>query len=154
RVSLLGLPLVETLPIHLCSILGFIGLWAYFSGSRLAYDLVYFWTFAGTGHALITPAAPAGFPDLRYFLYFAGHGILVLSACYSPCGLRRGPVRGSLGRAFLALQAWALVAALVNAIFHMNFLYLRAKPDTASLFDVLGPWPWYLLSLEGVALAS
>ena len=27
-------------------------------------------------------------------------------------------------------------------------------PPTTTLFDVLGPWPWYLLALELLALAS
>lgn len=30
--------------------------------------------------------------------------------------------------------------------------YLRAKPRNPSLFDFLGPWPWYLAASEGIAL--
>lgn len=34
-----------------------------------------------------------------------------------------------------------------------NYLFICHKPPTPSLIDALGPWPWYVLSLEGVGLA-
>ena len=32
-------------------------------------------------------------------------------------------------------------------------MFLRAKPVTGSALDLLGPWPWYILSVEGMGLA-
>ena len=29
-------------------------------------------------------------------------------------------------------------------------MYLNAKPPGATIYSILGPWPWYILSLEGV----
>ena len=40
----------------------------------------------------------------------------------------------------------------VNFLTGGNYMFLARKPETASLLDVLGPYPWYLLSLEAVAL--
>jgi uncharacterized membrane protein YwaF len=31
-------------------------------------------------------------------------------------------------------------------------MYLRAKPPTASLFDLMGPWPWYLAVATAVGV--
>jgi len=32
-------------------------------------------------------------------------------------------------------------------------MFLRAKPDTPTLLDDLGPWPWYILSATALGLA-
>ena len=33
-------------------------------------------------------------------------------------------------------------------------MFTRSPPPTGSLLDVLGPWPWYLLACEAVALVA
>lgn len=42
---------------------------------------------------------------------------------------------------------------LVIALFHTpgNYMFLKAKPVNGSLLDILGPYPWYIISLEVVA---
>jgi hypothetical integral membrane protein (TIGR02206 family) len=48
---------------------------------------------------------------------------------------------------------YMLLVGLVNALIGSNYLFIAHKPYTPSLLDVLGPWPWYILSAEAVGLA-
>jgi|CXWL01.1.fsa_nt_gi hypothetical integral membrane protein (TIGR02206 family) len=154
RVGSLGMRVSDTLPFELCSALFFIGAYAYWTQKPWAFDIIYFWTFAGTLHSLVTPTPRAGFPDLNYFQYFTAHGLLVLSAVYSVAVLRRVPARGSLWRAYLGLQAFTVLVAIIDYFSGMNYLYLRAKPPSPTMLDAFGEWPWYLVGGETVALFS
>jgi uncharacterized membrane protein YwaF len=42
---------------------------------------------------------------------------------------------------------------LINKLVDGNYMFLSHKPDSASLLDVLGPYPWYILSMEGLLLS-
>jgi uncharacterized membrane protein YwaF len=48
--------------------------------------------------------------------------------------------------------AWYAVIAVVNFAFGANYAFQCAKPPQASLFDHLGPWPWYNFSAIGLGL--
>ena len=37
-------------------------------------------------------------------------------------------------------------------IFESNYFWLMDKPPAGSLLDLMGPWPWYILVGEFVAL--
>ena len=41
---------------------------------------------------------------------------------------------------------WAAFAFTFNVIAGTNYGYLNRKPPTASVLDVLGPWPVYLFA--------
>jgi hypothetical integral membrane protein (TIGR02206 family) len=154
RVAFMGVDPVLTLPFELCNALFFIGAYALWTDRRLAHELVFFWTFGGTVHSLITPTPGEGFPSLEYVRYFAAHGLLVLVAVYVVLALGREMTFRSLLRAFVSVQLFEIAVGIIDWVFDQNFLYLRYPPPSPTLFDALGPWPYYLSSLEVVAFVS
>ena len=58
----------------------------------------------------------------------------------------------SIWRAWLVTNGYAAVVAAANWMLGTNFGYLAAKPTQPSVLDYLGPWPWYILGMEVLAL--
>jgi len=54
----------------------------------------------------------------------------------------------------IALNLYGLTALSLDLAFGWNYGYLLYKPSQPSLFDFLGSWPWYLVSIEAIALAN
>lgn len=140
-------------PLHLCDIAVFVGALALFTQKQLPFELLYYWGMTGTLLAMLTPELAEDFPHHRFIFYFAQHGSLVIGAVFLVVGLNMRPERWSALRAWLCLNVVALGVGLVDYLFAVNFLYLRHKPDVATPLDWFGPWPWYLLACEGLALA-
>ena len=40
----------------------------------------------------------------------------------------------------------------VNKVLGTNFGFASRPPDNPSLIDHLGPWPWYLFSMQAIAV--
>ena len=102
--------------------------------------------------ALLTPNLLEPFPSFLTVQFFVGHGLDVTATLYLVWSRQARPRPGSAGRAMLALNVYAAIAGTFDWIFKTNYMYLRAKPQNASLLDFLGPWPWYIVASEGVAL--
>jgi len=45
-----------------------------------------------------------------------------------------------------------LFSYLVNQALGSNYMFTSGKTGSASMLDLLGPYPWYLLSMVGVGL--
>jgi len=144
----------KMLPLHLCSVLVFLSAALLISKSQALYEIVYFLGIAGASQALLTPdAGRYGFPHLRFFQIFISHGIIVTAAIFittvegyrpTPRSLTRVAIRGTLYMGFVAI---------VNTAIGSNYLFIAHKPETASLLDVLPPWPWYIPIIELIGLA-
>ena len=51
------------------------------------------------------------------------------------------------GVAYGTALAWAAVLIPLNAVLGTNYGFVNEPPDGASLIDLLGPWPTYLIWL-------
>lgn len=59
---------------------------------------------------------------------------------------------GCVARALAATALYASIIMPLNYVLDSSYLYLRHKPEQATLIDLLGPWPWYILGLALVAV--
>ncbi|MFC5701122.1 TIGR02206 family membrane protein [Cohnella faecalis] len=143
----------EALPFQLCSIMVWLSAVLCFWRNRVLYEIVFFLGILGALQALLTPNLDETFPQFRYFHFFAGHiAIVAVPVLLTAVDGYRPNFRSAL-RALGWLHLLAIPAAITNAAVGTNFMFLARKPSTASLLDLLAPWPWYLLELELVAIA-
>jgi len=147
-------PWLERLPMHLCDWVTFIAAAALILRRQTLYELTYFWGLAGTLQATITPDLPYGFPHFYFFTFNISHSGILIAAAFLTFGMKFRPQLVSILRAFLWLQSYLVVTVSINLLIDQNYGYLCRKPINPSLLDHLGPWPWYILSLELFALVS
>jgi hypothetical integral membrane protein (TIGR02206 family) len=141
------------LPLHLCSVFVFLSAIMLVTRSYRIYEFAYFLGIAGAIQPIFTPDLGIySFPHLRYFQVFISHGSIVTAAVFMTVIEGYRPTWGSFGRAFLWTNVYMAIVGIVNGVIGSNYLFLARKPETASLIDVLGPWPWYILSLEVIGL--
>ncbi|WP_186438184.1 TIGR02206 family membrane protein [Cohnella terricola] len=143
---------VYSLPFQLCSIMMWLSALLLLTRSRRLYEVTFFLGLMGALQALLTPNLDAGYPQFRFFHFFIAHGAIIGASLFLTVIEDYRPTTASIFRALGWLHALAVPAAITNAVAGTNFMFLARKPDTASLLDLLAPWPWYLLELELVAL--
>ncbi|GLI83443.1 permease [Rossellomorea marisflavi] len=143
---------IETnLPFQLCSLSIYLCVIMLLTKSYRLFEVTYFASMAGALIAMITPELFYGFPHIRYFQFFIAHAAIILSAFYM-IWMEGFHVRFiSVLRAFISLNAIAVVVYFIDRITGANYMFLAHKPYNVSPIDYLGPYPWYLLSLEFVA---
>jgi hypothetical integral membrane protein (TIGR02206 family) len=136
--------LSTALPLQLCDAGIFVAAFALVLRTRLLVEVTYFWGLAGTIQALVTPEVPDRFPKFPYFQYYFAHGGIITAALFLVVGLGLWPRRGAVLRVFVVTVTYTLIVGAVDAATGANYMFLRAKPSTGSLLDLLGPWPWYV----------
>lgn len=142
----------DVLPFHLCDFLILVAAFTLVTLDRTAAELLLFWALTGTVLAMLGPDLQTGFPSWAFVGFFLLHGLVVVAAAVVTFGFDRPPREGAPWRVFALTNAYALVVGIVNAAFGTNYLFLRAKPQGATLLDWFGPWPVYLFAAEAAAL--
>lgn len=141
--------LQESLPLHLCPLTGYLAVLMLLTRNYYLYEFVYFMGIAAPGLSLLTPDIDRyGFPHYKFFLFFISHSLPVTAALYMTIVEGCQPSLGSIGRIAVEINVLMLSVWILNAVLGSNYIFLNRKPRTTSLYDLLGPWPWYILGLE------
>lgn len=145
-------PSLDTsVPLQLCDVAEVTAAYALWSQRHWAFALTYYWGLVLSSQALITPdigTPETGAPDFPHHLFvtfFMLHVLVVWAAIYLTWGRGMRPTWRDYRLAVVATLAWAAFSFTFNVITGTNYGYLNRKPPTASLLDVLGPWPLYLI---------
>ena len=137
----------HSLPLQLCDLAAMAAVWALWSHSPTAFALTYFWGLTLTSQAFLSPELSGpDFPSPQFLSFFGMHSLVLWAAIYLTWGVGLRPDWRSYRTAVLATIGWGVVMFAFNQIAGTNYGFLNAKPQVESLLDVLGPWPWYLLS--------
>lgn len=152
RLYLGNFDITEDLPLQLCNILPLLMIIGLAYRSRLILSVTFFWILAGTAQANITPTLFNVFPHYEAIRYWAIHVGLPVLAVYTFYVLGYRYTMYDAVRSALGLNVLAAFIYPINLALGANYLYLNAKPPAGTIYDLLGPWPWYIISIEALML--
>ena len=143
------------LPLHLCSVLVWLGALMLVTKSYRIYEFMYLLGVAGAIQALVTPDLGIyGFPHFRFFQTFLSHGLIVTSAIFMTVVEGFRPTFKSILRVVVWTNVYALIIFFVNSALGSNYLMINYKPDLPSILDLMPEWPVYILYMELIGLVS
>jgi hypothetical integral membrane protein (TIGR02206 family) len=141
------------LPLQLCSVSQYLGAAMLLTRSDRLFQYVYYTAIAGALPALLTPSLVGyGFPHFRFWEYVITHVLIVCAPLYMTLAEGCRPRPGSVLRVVVAMNVFMAFAGALNWLLGSNYLFLSEKPAGPTPFDYLGPWPWYILGLEGMGV--
>lgn len=142
------------LPLHLCAVTAWCSVYILLTRSYRVYEIVYFVGIAGATQALLTPEADMyALPHFRAVQTFAGHGMIVIALVYMTTIEGFRPTWSSIWKTMLVANVYMVAVTGINYLIGSNYMYTMRKPSAASVLDLMGPWPWYLIPAELLALS-
>jgi len=143
------------LPLHLCSVLVWVGALMLVTKNYRIYEFMYFMGIGGALQAVMTPDIGIyGFPHFRFFQTFISHGLIITSAIYMTVVEGFRPTWKSVLRVAIWMNVYALIIYFVNNAIGSNYLMINHKPELPSLLDLLPAWPVYILYIELIGVIT
>jgi len=134
------------LPLFLCSLLALlIPIFTHYRKYWM-FEILVFWIIGGTLQAVITPDIPEGFPSFDYFRYWVVHLGLLVIIFYVVFVFNMKPTLRSVLKSFLAFHIYLVIVAILNYVLDANYFYLMEKPQSATMMDHFGEWPYYVIA--------
>lgn len=150
-----------SLPLYLCDVVSIVLAVALIGKKQRWAEVGYFWGIAGTTQGLLTPTLEFTWTSPEYYAFFIQHAAVPIAALSLVFARGLAPQSGAwwrvvrwswvyMGTVFLINKTMGAMTFL-NLDREPNYGFLNRKPDVASLFDIMGPWPWYLLTVQVIA---
>lgn len=135
------------LPLHLCTMSGYICAFALITQNQRAFEFAAYWGVSGGIHSILTPELLHGIDPLLYIEYYVLHGGIFFAAIFLSVHLKMRVRKNSWLQVFLLSQLLLPFIFLVNWILGSNYMYMNEKPKVDSPF-LIGEWPVYILFIE------
>lgn len=142
----------EELPLYLCRFMAIVMPFLMYYRNKTLFGIMFFSVLAGTMNAIITPDLKFGIPHFMYFSYWLLHAGLVLCIMYLVFVYRMLPRFSDIWRTIIWVNIYMMIVHLLNYLLNSNYSYTMSKPPSPSPLDFMGEWPFYLLSVELVAI--
>ena len=120
---------------------------------KVVFELLFFIAILGAPQAIITPALTYNFPHFRFFHFLYAHMMVVWVTLYFTWAKEYYPTFRTAIKLIIFINLLLPIILFVNKQANGNYWFLQHKPKSPSLFDVLGPYPWYIFSLESLLMA-
>lgn len=141
-----------SLPLNLCDIAAFLCIIMLIFNNYSSFEIAYFLSLGGCLQALVTPDLAYSFPHFMFINFFISHSAILTAVFYMIIVKDFIPTLKSILKMFAFTNLCLVAAAAANILTGGNYMFLCRKPEGVSIIDLLGPWPWYILSLEGIGL--
>jgi hypothetical integral membrane protein (TIGR02206 family) len=149
----MGLWDVQTsLPLELCSFTQLFSIIMLINPIRILYPFVFFAGIGGAMQAMITPDLQYPFPHFIFFYFFSVHIAIILAPLYLTWIENYRPTWKSIGITMVLLNICVFFVGSIDFILKSNYMFLMHKPESTSILDVLGVYPYYIVSEEFFAL--
>ncbi len=132
----------ESLPLHMCRVIGWVSVISMLTGGWRWRALTFYWGFGLSTQGFVTPMWSDGYASLNFWLYWGSHALISGAAAYDLFVLGYRPSMRDLRLAW----AWGLVFVVIviafNQVAGTNYSYLGSgQYEGTSVVDFLGPWP-------------
>lgn len=132
---------VDHLPISVCGWAVVFCSYMVIGKTQLLFDISYFWLFAGSIFALITPTVITytGPTRFRYYQFWLEHTLGYIAIFYMIFVHKMRPTVRSAIKSYVSLVVLAVVAYYANVLIGpgANYLFMARPEDTPSILDIL-----------------
>lgn len=143
------------LPLQLSSVMVWASGIMLVTRNRTIYPFAYFLGIGGSLQAIATPDLGIyGFPHFRFFQTFISHGLTITAAVYMTVVEGFRPTWKSMFRVAFWMNIYMVIVFFINTAIGSNYLMINGKPNTPSLLDLLPPWPYYIIYMELIGVAT
>ncbi|HEV7298186.1 MAG TPA: TIGR02206 family membrane protein [Tepidisphaeraceae bacterium] len=142
----------DSLPLHICDFAGIFAALSLLTNWRWARSLSLFVGLGLSALAFVWPVVTKGPWRPDYWVYFGGHGAIVLAAIYDLTARGFRTTAADLRVAVTSIPIYAIIVVPLDAGLGVNYGYLGDVSTSARpIFEAFGPWPYRIPSLLLVA---
>ena len=151
RASFRELSLARDLPLNICNFSLIIAVVSLITRNKYCFEFSYFLGATAALQSLLTPGFTYIYNLSDYIMFFFQHALIIILALWNVFVDGMITSKYAILRTMVFLNLMIFPVGIINWLTDSNYMYISQKPHVDSPF-IIGEWPWYILSLEVVAI--